>query len=53
MVNPVQSFKESSSETKQFVITVLILFVIVMGTFFYAYGRLDQDRTGKQIEEAV
>ena len=45
MKNPIQSFQEATSETKQFLITVAILFVIVLGTFVYAFWRIDDVRT--------
>jgi len=51
MKNPITCFTESSSEGKQFIITVIILAVIVLGTFFYAFMRIDSVRSGKQIEQ--
>jgi hypothetical protein len=50
MQNPIQRFTQSSSETKQFIVTVAMLFIIVLGTFFYVYTRLDNDRSGPKKE---
>ncbi len=44
--NPIVSFQEASSETKQFIITLIILFIIVLGTFFFVYMRIDAVRSG-------
>ncbi len=50
MCNWLRCYKEANSETKQFVITVIVLAVIVFGTFFYAFWRVDDVRSGKNTE---
>lgn len=45
MGNPLGKFGNASSEMKLFIITLIILFVIVLGTFFYAYMRIPANRS--------
>lgn len=52
MKNLINKFKNSSHETKQFFITVLILFVIVIGTFLFAFFRINFARSGSVQEGA-
>jgi uncharacterized membrane protein len=51
MKNLFTKFKESSRETKQFLITVIILFIIVIGTFLFAYFRINFVRSGNVKQE--
>lgn len=51
MKNPIRSFQEASYETKQFIVTVFVLAIIVLGTFFYAYWRIDETRSGPPPKE--
>lgn len=47
MLSWISKFRNAKSETKQFVITVIILAIIVFGSLIWAFGRLDYVRSTK------
>lgn len=51
MANPWVSFRNSSSETKTFVLTVIVLVVIVFGTCIYAYTRIPNARSSEKPQQ--
>lgn len=48
----IKDYQSSSRETKQFIWTVAILFVMLFATVGYAYFRLDFHRSGSLRSEA-
>jgi hypothetical protein len=45
MLKLLKNLKDSSFETKQFFLSCLVLFILLIVTLVYCYGRLNYDRS--------